>query len=86
MGTGGCWAYRLGSRRGLGRAGVLWFQDAGSKSQVDTGGRRLSPGRVGTLRDGTGQAEQPRVGKSGPGHWTESRPLRARLGVVRGPG
>ena len=83
-GAEGSWAYRLGSRRVLGRAWALWFQAVGSKIQVDTGGRCLSPGRAGTLLGGTGQAKQPLGGRSDPGQWTKSSASEGQAGYSQG--
>lgn len=83
-GAEGSWAYRLGSRRVLGRAWALWFQAVGSKIQVDTGGRCLSLGRAGTLLGGTGQAKQPLGGRSDPGQWTKSSASEDQAGYRQG--
>lgn len=73
-------AYLLGSRRVLGRAWAFWCRDEDSESQVDTRGRCLSLGRAGTPLGGMGQAKQTLVGRSDPGHWTQSGPSESQAG------
>lgn len=80
MGFEGSWAYRLGSRHVLGRAWAFWCRDAGSESQVDTGGRCLSLGRAGTPLGGMGQAKQILVGRSDPGRWTQNGTSESQAG------
>ena len=74
------WAYRLGSRHVLGRAWAFWCRDAGSESQVGTGGRSLNLGMAGTPLGGTGQAKQTLVGRSDPGHWTQNGTSESQVG------